>query len=41
MSSVDSLEEVLIGFKNMSDIAVMGAEWFLGNLRLDVPVTKS
>lgn len=40
MSSVDSLEEVLIGPKNMSYIAVMGAEWFSRKLRLDVPVTR-
>ena len=41
MTSMDSLEEVLVGPKNKSDIAVKGAEWFLRNLRLDVPVVKS
>lgn len=41
MSSLESLEEVLIGPKNKSDIAVLGAEWFLRSLRLDVPVVKS
>lgn len=41
LSSLDSLEEVLIGPKNKSDIATLGAEKFLRNLKLDVPVTKS
>lgn len=39
--SLDSLKEVLIGPKNKSDIAVLGAERFLRNQRLSIPVTKS
>lgn len=41
MVSMESLEEVLIGPKNNSDIAILGAERFLRNLKLDVPVVKS
>ena len=41
MSTLDSLEEVLIGPKNKSDIAAVGVERFLRNLSLDVPVKKS
>lgn len=41
LTSLKALEEVLIGPKNKSDIAILGAERFLRNLQLDVPVTKS
>ena len=41
LSSLDSLLEVLIGPKNKSDIAVLGAERFLRNRGINVPVVKS
>lgn len=41
MINMESLEEVLIGPKNKSDIAVLGAERLLRNLDLSVPVVRS
>lgn len=41
MLSLDSLEQILIGPKNKSDVAVLGVEYFLRNEKLSVPVVKS
>ena len=41
LSSLDSLESVMVGPKNESDIAVKGLEYFFRNEKLDVKVKKS
>lgn len=41
VSDLDSLEAVLVGPKNKSDIAVKGLEYFFRNEKLDIEVRKS
>ena len=41
LKSLDSLEKVLIGSKNQSDIAMNGVKYFFRNLKHDVIVEKS
>lgn len=41
ISSLNSLESVLVGPKNKSDIAVKGLEYFFRNLKINVNVAKS
>lgn len=41
LSSLDSLERVVVGAKNKSDIAVKGLQHFFRNMKMDVEVEKS